>query len=53
MSEVFLDGKYVGYVEGARTFAEKLVNERRMGKISSEINVCYNAVKFIYAIIKL
>ncbi len=42
MSEVYLNGKYVGDVEDPRLFVEKLRNERRKGKIDSNVNVYYN-----------
>lgn len=41
MSEVFLNGKFVGNVEDPHAFVDKFVSERRMGKIMHSINIMY------------
>ena len=43
MSEVYIDHKYAGEVKDAQEFVDKILNERRMGKISMHVNVMYNA----------
>jgi len=42
MGEVYIDGKYIGDVEESRDFATKIIEERRKGKLSSELNVFYH-----------
>ncbi len=39
---VFLSGKYIGYVEDGAKFAEEIRRNRRLGAVSGEINVAYN-----------
>jgi len=42
MSEVYLNGKFVGEVENPAEFTEKVRGERRKGAISENLNVYYN-----------
>ncbi len=42
MSDVFLDGVFVGACDNGRDFAKKIINDRRKGKIPYYINVCYD-----------
>jgi len=42
MSEVYLNSKFVGSIDEPRLFLEKLKEERRKGKLDSNVNVLYN-----------
>ncbi len=42
MSEVYLNSKFVGEVDEPRLFVEKVKEERRKGKINSNLNVYHN-----------
>ena len=42
MSEVYLNGKFVGEVENPAEFTEKVIGERRKGVISENLNVYYD-----------
>jgi len=42
MSEVYLNGKFVGTVENPIEFSKQIIEERRKGNLSQEINVYYN-----------
>lgn len=42
MSEVFLNGKFVGSVDNADQFVERLRSDRRSGALSHEVNVFYD-----------
>jgi len=42
MSEVYLNGKFVGEVENPAKFTEKVIGERRKGAISENLNVYYD-----------
>jgi len=42
MSEVYLNGKFVGEVENPAEFTEKVKGERRKGAISENLNVYYD-----------
>lgn len=42
MAEVYLNGKYVGDVEGPREFQDKVVAERRNNKLDSNLNIMYD-----------
>ncbi len=43
MSDVYLNNKYVGKVANGRDYAKKLIDERRLGKLSFGVNVKYDA----------
>jgi DNA-directed RNA polymerase subunit B' len=45
MSEVFLNGKYVGEIAHPREFVSRLVDERRKGSLNININVFYDKVQ--------
>ena len=42
MSEVYLNGKFIGYVDNPDEFIRQLKLERRKGVVSSDVNVYYN-----------
>jgi len=42
MSEVYLNGKFIGFVDNPKEFVEQLRKERRKGNVSKEVNVFYN-----------
>lgn len=42
MSDVYLNGKYIGLVDDPRAFSDKVRQERRVGAISGNINVFHN-----------
>ena len=42
MTEVYLNSKFLGTVEDARSFVERIREERRMGSITSNLNVYHN-----------
>lgn len=42
MSEIYIDHKYAGTVKDPQEFVEKILNERRMGKISMHVNCVYD-----------
>ena len=42
MTEVYLNSKFLGTVEDARSFVERTREERRMGSITSNLNVYHN-----------
>ncbi|MBN2567781.1 DNA-directed RNA polymerase subunit B [Candidatus Woesearchaeota archaeon] len=42
MSEVFLNGKFVGTADDHKAFIEQVKGERRKGKLSSNLNVMYD-----------
>jgi len=44
MSEVFLNGKFVGEVESGEDYAQKLRENRRMGQLSTNVNVQYDSL---------
>src|SRR3990167_8315763 len=41
MSEVFLNGKFIGTVENQKKFIESFLEERRKGKIQYSISISY------------
>lgn len=45
MTDVFVDNKFVGNVDDPETFVERIINERRVGKISDDVNVRYDELK--------
>src|SRR3989338_1420213 len=42
MSEVYLNGEYVGNVENGKEFVYKIISERRKNSLSHNINVFHN-----------
>ncbi|MBI2549012.1 DNA-directed RNA polymerase subunit B [Candidatus Woesearchaeota archaeon] len=42
MSEIYLNGKYVGDVQDAKDFVAKLIAERRKNKVTHNLNVSYD-----------
>lgn len=44
MSEVFLNGKFVGEVESGEDYAQKLRDNRRIGQLSTNVNVQYDSL---------
>lgn len=42
MSDVFIDSKYIGYVDNAKEFIDKFLSERRIGKINNGINIFHD-----------
>ena len=42
MTDVFLDNKYVGTVKKPEEFADRIISERRMGKLPLTLNVLYD-----------
>ena len=41
-SDVYLSGKFIGTVESGEDFAKKIIEERRKGVISSNLNIFYD-----------
>ena len=41
MTEIYLNGKFIGEVEDPLDFTEKFRSERRNGSLSENVNVCY------------
>ena len=44
MTEVFMNGKYVGDVENPQEFVNQIRSERRLGSLTSNVNVQYKEV---------
>lgn len=44
MTEVFLNGKFVGEVDSGSEFAQKIRDNRRIGQVSSNVNVQYDSL---------
>src|SRR3989338_4979992 len=42
MSEVFLNGRFVGDIDDSKEFIQRLVQDRRSGALSNEVNVYYD-----------
>ncbi|HIH31705.1 TPA: DNA-directed RNA polymerase subunit B [Candidatus Woesearchaeota archaeon] len=42
MTDVFVDNKYVGSVKDGHKFRDDIINERRAGKMPSEVNVLFH-----------
>lgn len=42
MTDVFIDNKFAGTVKNPEVFVDRLISERRMGKVSSSMNVRYS-----------
>ena len=42
MTEVYLNGKFVGSVENPTEFVDHIVTERRKGVLTSNLNILYN-----------
>lgn len=42
MTDVFLDNKFVGTVKNPKEFVEQIITERRIGKVSSFVNIFYD-----------
>ena len=42
MSEVYLNGKFIGNTEDPKSFVEQFKDERRKGKVKNDISVSYN-----------
>jgi len=42
MSEVYLNGKFIGNIEDPNKLLEQFIEERRKGKVDSGINIYYN-----------
>ena len=42
MSEVYLNGKFVGYVEHPEEFSRQIKSERRKGSVNANVNVFYD-----------
>ena len=42
MSEIYLNGKFIGNVENPEEFKSKIVEERRDNKLSQNINIMHN-----------
>ena len=45
MNDVFLNGKFIGTVESAKDFVQSLRDERRKGKVSTNVNVIFDEEK--------
>jgi|FLOH01.1.fsa_nt_gi DNA-directed RNA polymerase subunit B' len=45
MSEVYLDNKFIGSIKKPEEFVERIIHERRMGKVPLSLNVAYNKLK--------
>ncbi len=41
MTDVFMDSKFVGVVKNPKDFVDQLISDRRIGKVSSYVNVLY------------
>lgn len=39
MTDVFMDYKFVGTVKDAKTFTERIISERRMNRVSGNVNI--------------
>src|SRR4030066_1645556 len=44
MSEVFLNGKFIGNIEDSKKFVDAFLEERRKGKIHYSINVFFDEI---------
>lgn len=44
MAEVYLNGKYVGVVDNGKEFYQQVIDERRKGKLTSNLNVYYDSI---------
>jgi DNA-directed RNA polymerase subunit B' len=44
-TDVFMDGKYVGRVKNPADFTQKVIDERRLGKIPIYVNVFYDTLR--------
>ena len=44
MSEVYIDGKFIGYVDNQDDFVRQLKAERRKGAVDSNVNINYNDI---------
>jgi len=42
MTEVYLDNKFVGTIKNPEDFVDRIVSERRMGKLPITVNAAYN-----------
>ena len=42
MADVFMDYKFIGRVDDAKEFAERIISERRMNRLDTSVNVRYN-----------
>lgn len=42
MVDVYLSGKYIGYVDNALEFIDQIKAERRLGRISKQVNIYYD-----------
>jgi len=42
MTEIYMNGKFVGFVDNAKDYATKLREERRRGTLSKDLNVYFN-----------
>ncbi|MCK4522263.1 MAG: DNA-directed RNA polymerase subunit B, partial [Nanoarchaeota archaeon] len=42
MAEVYINGKFEGEIENAEDFVKQMINERRKGSLSNNINVYHN-----------
>lgn len=42
MSEIYLNGKFIGTVDSARDFVQQVLHERRKSKLSNMVNVFYD-----------
>jgi len=42
MSDIYLNGKFLGSIENSEDFVKQVINERRKGIVSSEINIHLN-----------
>ncbi len=45
MTDIYVDQKYIGTTKNAAEFIERIVHERRMGKLPMEINVGYDQIQ--------
>jgi DNA-directed RNA polymerase subunit B' len=41
MTDVFIDNKFIGTIKNPADFTEQIISDRRLGKISSEVNVLF------------
>ena len=42
MTDVFMDSRFVGTVSNPKEFVERVISERRVGKINNNLNISYD-----------
>lgn len=50
MTDVFIDNKFVGEVKDPKEFTDRVISERRVGKVDENVNIVYNDQKDVVII---